>query len=62
VIATCDSGVLRTSGACTSGPAGPGTSPRSTIPLQPADAWLDHFRRFWDQRLDALGTEIGRGE
>ncbi len=25
------------------------------------DAWLDHFRRFWDQRLDALGTELARG-
>jgi DNA-binding transcriptional ArsR family regulator len=32
------------------------------IPLQAVDAWLDRFRRFWDQRLDALGTEIARGK
>ena len=29
--------------------------------LQQADAWVDQFRAFWDQRLDALGTEIARG-
>ncbi len=27
-------------------------------PLQEVDIWLDHFRRFWTQRLDALGTEL----
>jgi DNA-binding transcriptional ArsR family regulator len=27
-------------------------------PLRDADAWL---RGFWEQRLDALGTEIARG-
>ncbi|MGH3717131.1 MAG: ArsR/SmtB family transcription factor [Micromonosporaceae bacterium] len=32
-----------------------------TAPLREVDAWLDHFRRFWDQRLDALGTELARG-
>jgi len=26
------------------------------------DVWLGHFRRFWEQRLDALGTEIARGK
>jgi DNA-binding transcriptional ArsR family regulator len=31
-------------------------------PLQEVDAWLDHFRRFWGQRLDALGTELARGK
>ena len=31
-------------------------------PLQSVDAWLDRFRRFWSQRLDALGTEIARGK
>jgi DNA-binding transcriptional ArsR family regulator len=31
-------------------------------PLRAVDAWLDHFRHFWDQRLDALGTEIARGK
>ncbi|WP_300017877.1 metalloregulator ArsR/SmtB family transcription factor [Pseudonocardia sp.] len=30
-------------------------------PLQQVDAWLDHFRRFWTPRLDALDTEIARG-
>jgi DNA-binding transcriptional ArsR family regulator len=30
-------------------------------PLQEVDQWLEHFRRFWTQRLDALGTEIARG-
>lgn len=30
-------------------------------PLREVDAWLEHFRRFWDQRLDALGTELARG-
>ncbi|HMG43833.1 MAG TPA: metalloregulator ArsR/SmtB family transcription factor [Acidimicrobiales bacterium] len=30
-------------------------------PLQDVDAWLAPFRRFWEQRLDALGTEIARG-
>ena len=26
------------------------------------DDWLDHFRRFWDQRLDSLETELARGK
>ena len=30
-------------------------------PLREVDDWLDRFRRFWDQRLDALGTELARG-
>jgi DNA-binding transcriptional ArsR family regulator len=30
-------------------------------PLRGVDAWLGQFRRFWEQRLDALGTEIARG-
>jgi DNA-binding transcriptional ArsR family regulator len=31
-------------------------------PLQEVDAWLERFRGFWQQRLDALGTEIARGK
>jgi DNA-binding transcriptional ArsR family regulator len=31
-------------------------------PLQALDAWLDHFRGFWERRLDALETEIARGK
>ncbi len=30
-------------------------------PLREVEAWLDPFRRFWNQRLDALGTELARG-
>ncbi|MDT0187045.1 metalloregulator ArsR/SmtB family transcription factor [Microbacterium sp. ARD31] len=30
--------------------------------LQEVDAWVEQFRVFWDQRLDALGTEIARGK
>jgi DNA-binding transcriptional ArsR family regulator len=33
----------------------------ASVPLQEVDVWLEPFRRFWDQRLDALGTEIARG-
>ena len=32
-----------------------------TGPLQQVDAWLERFRGFWEQRLDALDTEIRRG-
>jgi len=31
-------------------------------PLREADLWLERFRAFWNQRLDALGTEIARGK
>jgi len=30
-------------------------------PLHEVDDWLEPFRRFWDTRLDALGTELARG-
>ncbi|MEV0135797.1 metalloregulator ArsR/SmtB family transcription factor [Dactylosporangium sp. NPDC050688] len=30
-------------------------------PLREVDAWLERFRGFWSQRLDALGTELARG-
>ena len=30
-------------------------------PLSEVDMWLDRFRRFWDQRLDSLETELARG-
>jgi DNA-binding transcriptional ArsR family regulator len=30
-------------------------------PLQVVDRWLQPFRDFWTQRLDALGTELARG-
>ncbi len=33
-----------------------------TAPLREADEWLAPFRRFWEQRLDALATELARGQ
>ena len=31
-------------------------------PFRELDDWLEGFRRFWDQRLDSLATEIARGK
>lgn len=31
-------------------------------PLHAVDRWLAPFKQFWDQRLDALGTELARGK
>jgi DNA-binding transcriptional ArsR family regulator len=31
-------------------------------PLQEAHIWLEKFRPFWTQRLDALATELMRGK
>jgi DNA-binding transcriptional ArsR family regulator len=31
-------------------------------PLQEVDAWLDPYRQYWEQRLDALATELARGK
>ena len=33
-----------------------------SAPLEEVDVWLDQFRRFWLQRLDALATELARGK
>lgn len=30
-------------------------------PLREIDRWLEHYRRFWQQPLDALATELARG-
>lgn len=30
-------------------------------PMSQVDAWLEQFRGFWEQRLDALDTELRRG-
>ena len=32
-----------------------------STPLREVDAWLERFRGFWNQRLDALATELARG-
>lgn len=31
-------------------------------PLREVDEWLQHFRGFWEPRLDALATEVARGK
>jgi DNA-binding transcriptional ArsR family regulator len=31
-------------------------------PFHELDDWLDPFRRFWEQRLDSLATELARGK
>ena len=33
-----------------------------TAPLQEVDIWLERFRQFWSQHLDALTTELARGK
>jgi DNA-binding transcriptional ArsR family regulator len=30
-------------------------------PLAPVEEWLGHYRSLWEQRLDALHTEVARG-
>jgi DNA-binding transcriptional ArsR family regulator len=30
--------------------------------LREVDAWLEQFRGFWENKLDALATEIARGK
>ncbi|MFF8385989.1 ArsR/SmtB family transcription factor [Streptomyces kanasensis] len=54
--------VLRETGFATVNPEG--TRRRYAVSpdrLREVDDWLGHFRRFWEQRLDALGTELVRG-
>jgi len=31
-------------------------------PLVEVDQWLDQYRALWEQRLDALHTEVARGK
>jgi DNA-binding transcriptional ArsR family regulator len=55
--------ILRESGFATVRPDGT----RRLYAVEPAgllevDRWLERYRRFWDQRLDALSTEIARGK
>lgn len=33
-----------------------------SAPLREVDVWLERFRRFWSQHLDALATELARGK
>src|SRR3954452_22511328 len=55
--------VLRDSGFATVRPEGT----RRLYAVEPApirelDAWLGHFRGFWEQRFDSLETELARGK
>lgn len=55
--------VLRESGFATVRPEGARRLYAvDSAPLQQVDAWLDPFRRFWEQRLDSLATELARGK
>ena len=54
--------VLRDSGFATVRPEGTRRLYAvDAAPMRELDDWLDHFRRFWDQRLDSLATELARG-
>ncbi len=33
-----------------------------SVPLAEIDQWLSRYRELWEQRLDALHTEIARGK
>jgi DNA-binding transcriptional ArsR family regulator len=54
--------ILRDNGFATVRPEGA----RRLYSVEPASLeevgqWLDRFRRFWNQRLDAFATELARG-
>lgn len=55
--------VLRETGFATARPEGTRRL-YAVVPdtLRQVDDWLAPFRRFWEPRLDALGTEIARGK
>lgn len=54
--------VLRDSGFATVRPQGTRRLYAvAAAPFRELDDWLDHFRRFWTQRLDSLETELVRG-
>src|SRR3954454_23163324 len=55
--------VLRESGFATVRPQGARRLYAvDAAPFRELDAWLDHFRTFWGQRLDSLETELARGK
>jgi DNA-binding transcriptional ArsR family regulator len=55
--------VLRDSGFATVRPEGTRRLYAvDAAPFRELDGWLDHFRRFWNQRLDSLATELARGK
>src|SRR4051794_40819327 len=55
--------VLRDSGFATVRPEGARRLYAvDAAPFHELDDWLEHFRRFWGQRLDSLATELARGK
>jgi len=53
--------VLRESGFATVRPEGTRRLYAvDAAPFRELEEWLDHFRRFWGQRLDSLETELAR--
>ena len=55
--------VLRDSGFATVRAEGPRRIYEvAALPLGEIDAWLGRFRRHWEERLDALATEVARGK
>lgn len=55
--------VLRESGFATVRPEGTRRLYAvDAAPFREVDDWIDHFRRFWDQRLDSLATELARSK
>ena len=55
--------VLRDSGFATVRPAGTRRLYAvDATPLRELEGWIERVRRFWDQRLDSLETELARGK
>ena len=55
--------VLRDSGFATVRPEGARRLYAvDSTPLHEVDDWLEPFRRFWEQRLDSLATELARSK
>jgi DNA-binding transcriptional ArsR family regulator len=55
--------VLRDSGFATVRPAGTRRLYAvDAAPLHELEDWIERVRRFWDQRLDSLETELARGK
>jgi DNA-binding transcriptional ArsR family regulator len=55
--------VLRESGFAAVRPEGPRRLYSvDASPLREVDEWLERFRGFWEQKLDALATEVARGK
>jgi DNA-binding transcriptional ArsR family regulator len=55
--------VLRESGFATVRPVGARRLYAvEAAPFRELEDWLEHFRAFWEQRLDSLETELARGK